>query len=299
MVYHPNITRTVLFSGKNCQPPTPCQLSTNQTFLFDGANWANCNISCTGEEPEARTSPGIAYNPAVAADRIVLMLGGDGQAAGSGEPDKDPLVPLGDTWLLQGSTPSTVNWVRCAIARCPDNSPPARGSPTLDYDPVTGDVVAFGGHTNVPPGTYEDTWFFDYAAPVGTPFWSPCNPTGQCATHPGARFGHRTVYDSARNQIFLFAGGTATQHTNDVWFWTGNPNRTWNRCNTQAEGCPTTDVPPSARCCFGLAFDTSAAGANRVLLFGGATIPTAVLGDTWTWQPTSPYWDCVGGSCPP
>jgi hypothetical protein len=297
MVYHTNINRTVLFSGKSCQPYPTCPLASNTTYLFDGTSWATCGISCTGLEPDARTSPGMAYDPVVATDKIVVMFGGDGSAGSSGEPAQDPLVPLGDTWLLQGSVVTALNWLPCSDPLlCPDNTPPRRGSPTMDFDPLIGDVVAFGGHTDVPPGTYDDTWFFDYAAGPGLPYWTRCDPLAQCLVRPGARVGHRMVYDSARDQIFLFAGGKANVLTNDVWLWKGNPNRAWDRCNTTAEGCPASDVRPAVRCCFGLAFDYSATGANRILMFGGGFLPApSAYGDTWTWQPSTPYWDCVDG----
>lgn len=205
-------------------------------------------------------------------------------------------VDFADTWAWDGK-----QWTQLS----PKNSPPARDSHVMAYDPVHGQVVLFGGEFN---NTLADTWFWDgtnwtqlqQASPG--PRWSPTmvwdaahaemvmfggndgngdylNETwiwnGSAwaqkspKNSPPARSDGMMVYDSVHNQTVLFGGYGAAGNLNDTWIWDGS---NW----TQAY--PT--VSPSPRSDANMAFDTA---QGKTILYGGANT-TEDFGDTWIWD---------------
>lgn len=270
MVYSAALGQIVLFGGKTCMQCGPVN---DATWVFDGKTWTEC--ICSGPRPDARTSPGMGYDPRAQPIPRVVMFGGAGD--GGGEPFGTTLDPFGDTWLF-GGNPADPSWVPCPLANCPEGSPSARGTPELSFDEFTSEMVMFGGQSGMSLG---DTWFFDRGQAV---FWDQCDDVVRCpADKPGPRFGHRMTYDKARNQILLF-GAAGPTIMND-WFWTGSPG-SWIQCGAD-NGCTTT--PPLARCCVGLAYDE--ARQNVVLHGGGFLEAPNAYPDTWTWDPVN-SWRC-------
>ncbi len=92
----------------------------------------------------------------------------------------------------------------------------------MAYDPGAGKVILFGG--NGPSGVSSDTWEWSGGD------WVRLSP----ATTPPARYGHRMVYDAARQEIVMF-GGYRNGQLGDTWVF---KNGNW------TEKQPAT-VPPS------------------------------------------------------
>jgi hypothetical protein len=91
----------------------------------------------------------------------------------------------------------------------------------------------------------------------------------------------------ANGDIVLFGGDATDQHGtvtyfDDTWTWDGS---TW------TERHPATS--PSARCCFGLAYD---AGRQQTILFGGSH--DSYLSDTWAWDGAA-WTELYPGTSPP
>lgn len=264
MVYDVAIDRVVLFGGKACMTCAPVD---DKTWLFNASTntWTEC--ACSGLRPLKRTSPGLSYD---SVNQLVILFGGTG---GGG--------PRNDTWKFNGTS-----WAEC-ITECPVASrPSARGGPEMEFDPVLGETVMFGGQSG--SGSLGDTWFFN---PTQNPAWEQCSPTGQCAVNPGPRSGHRMAYEGGPGQrIFLFGAGNPTLK-NDTWFWMGNPNRSWVQCDA-SNGCSAT--PPAPRCCTGLTYDGARA---EIVLFGGGINPApSAYGDFWRWTAAG-SWDCIPATC--
>ncbi len=131
-----------------------------------------------------------------------------------------------------------------------------RNSHGMAYDPVRQQVVVFGGYNG---NSLGDTSTFD-----GTN-WVRRFP----ASSPVDRWGHRMVWDAARNEVVLFGGTRNTGRLNDTWTWNGT---NW------TQKSPTT--APSPRDNFCLAYD---AARQRVVLFGGANGGQ----ETWLWDGTN------------
>jgi hypothetical protein len=108
-------------------------------------------------------------------------------------------------------------------------SAPIYGSPTppranfaVAYDPVSGNVVVFGGKTEFPPATLGDTWTWDGSQ------WTQQHP----ATSPTPRHLATMAYDPGSKKVLLFGGLTTDQWSTETWSWDGS---TW------------TQLAPSAR----------------------------------------------------
>lgn len=192
-------------------------------------------------EPRGRYSADLAED--VARARLV-MFGGLAEPRGGA---------LNDTWLFEGG-----RWRELVT----EVRPAARSNGALEPDPLSGEIILFGGHGV--RGRLNDTWRLD-----GTE-WTRL----ELDASPPARTEHDMVLDPIRGQIVLF-GGKADGYLNDTWVFDG---RTWVELAL-------TDAPP-ARSKHAMFFH-EARGA--VVMLGGQDGNLA-LSDAWQlvgddWRP--------------
>jgi hypothetical protein len=291
----------VLFGGQNCTSGS-CMPGDTNTWFFDGSNWNPCAFNCSGG-PSARTSEGLTYDTEDASNKVVLLFGGD---TGGGGDDTTAANPQQDTWILQGTDTTSVGWTQCtSVNGCSGTIPGKRGTPGLEYYPVSGKAIMFGGSTgqNPPnPPVWGDTWRYDQLASANR--WQKCTDVGcepemqvcgSTVAPPCKRQGHRMVYytdtSGTHNGIVLF-GAAIPSLLNDTWLYLGNPG-TWVYCDS-AHGCTTT-VIPNVRCCVGMTFDSV---NNTVVMFGGQAAGKKTYYDVWVWVAQnrpglSAGWNCV------
>jgi hypothetical protein len=106
---------------------------------------------------------------------------------------------------LATAAPPPLNWTQLS----PGTSPSARSHVAMAYDPVSRDVILFGGFTGA---AYSDeTWAFD-----GTTWTNINTPIA-----PPARAAAQMAYDSVSGKVVLFGGTNHIIDFNDTWIWDG------------------------------------------------------------------------------
>jgi hypothetical protein len=102
----------------------------------------------------------------------------------------------------------TSNWVQIA-----SSGPSVRSGPASAYDPVSGNVVLFGGYQDTETGVVylNDTWLFD-----GTT-WTQA--TSKSA--PSPRTSTTMAYDAVTGEIILYGGWDGANRLGDTWAWDG------------------------------------------------------------------------------
>lgn len=162
--------------------------------------------------------------------------------------------------LLQGIPPLTpsalaYDWTN----RSPASGPSPRSYAPMAFDSRSGQVILFGGWGGAYGDTpLNDTWSYDPAVNV----WTNRSPM----THPelfGNGLGTAAMVYNSRWDRVIFVGACSSRPC-------FNPNGTWTydpTANTWAAMHPSS--APNVSHDFGLTYD---ARADRVLLFGGATI---------------------------
>ncbi len=108
------------------------------------------------------------------------------------------------------------NWVRITTAV----SPTARSGMAMAYDPISKEVVLFGGFSA--SGYLDDTWTFDGK----TRSWTQQHP----ATAPPVRTAGNMAYDAVSHQLVLFGGYNGSTYLGDTWTWDG-ASSTWTQQN--------------------------------------------------------------------
>lgn len=171
-------------------------------------------------------------------NQTLLMVGGINPEKGD----------LNETWILENDV-----WKLFE-----GNSPSARLSPAMAYDPVNKIVVWFSGCVgNKYP---SDTWEWDGS------YWiqkSSEGPKGLCRAS--------LFYDLNREKILLWGGvNDRGLKTNEMWEWDGTA---WNTVN---QG----DEIPEPRSNFLIAFDEN---RKRAVLLGGSG-NSGILDDLWEWD---------------
>jgi hypothetical protein len=227
----------VLFGGS---PTAPVGNGTafGDTWTWDGIDWTQ---QFPPVSPPARTWSNMVYVPTT---KTVLLF------SGTNSPGGDDAFT--DTWAWDGVAKT---WTEIF----PNLHPPGRAMNQLVYDPVTRDVVMFGGvTTNLTP--LNDTWT-----------WNGFNWTKHFPlSSPGPRNGPALAYDVSLGAVVLFGGAVGqccSDSLNDTWIWNGV---TWTQVH------PANALPP-ARNGESMAYDPV---EKVVLLFGGDT-SGPVLEDTW------------------
>ena len=154
-------------------------------------------------------------------------------------------------------------------------------APTPRPAPVAGHAMAYDSDRNVAvlfggvpsPGTeaHSETWEWNCAD--GT--WTQASP----ASSPPAKYAHAMAYDSGRQVVVLFGGGSPRQEpgneTNDTWEYYDSGGATW----TWRQVPPKNDVP-RVRLAHAMAYDSN---RGVTVLFGGHDAGTR-LNDTWEWD---------------
>jgi hypothetical protein len=184
--------------------------------------------------PKPRTGHAVVYD---IARKQVVLFGGDTTV--------DAGTRLNDTWVWDGTV-----WTQVA-----DTGPSGRIAHAMAYDMARKAVVLFGGAVGFADDKRgkQETWIWNGEE------WTQVADTG-----PGARAGHKMIYDSAYRVTVLY-GGSAPSH--DTWAWDGED---W----TQVA-----DTGPDAISGFGFTYDEV---RKRGVLFGGWT-GSALTNDTWEW----------------
>ncbi len=221
----------------------------------DDGNWAShdgCSSGCSveslgwSEVATALAPPPRGLHVATfdtGRQRMVIFGGYD--------PD-GPVVTLGDTWELEGSSWHEIQ---------PAQSPAARSEAAMAYDPVRGVSVLFGGTSTPGQGGLADTWEYDGAG------WTMV----QTATSPPPRRGHAMAYLPARGVMVIFGGIHAAtgDELDDTWEYDGTD---WT--NSSPVGSP------EGRHSHAMVYDAS---IGVVLLFGGRSGGSA-MEDTWAFE---------------
>ena len=175
------------------------------------------------------------------------------------------LAALGVVVFTSLGSAQTVQWTNATTA----TSPPARRQHVTAIDPLTRDVLIYGGYQDGSP------------TPQLTDFWRWNGTTWSQilgASQPGASTGIAVNVSSLN--IVLMVKPTATGL--EAWSWNGSG---WSLL-TPATG------NPAPRADYALAYDV---GRDRVVLHGGADLaaPYNPRNDTWEWDPTSMTWSFV------
>ncbi len=180
MVLDTHLNQDLLFGGCG-------QLGcSNQTWVWRGRGWTRIS----GGGPPALGYAGAAFHPGLGE---VVMFGG---AASQG------LGPaLSSTWVWKGS------WSRVGSG----SSASGRRFPAVAYDPVTRQLLMFGGDSA--GGT-----------PLGGTFvWGP---GGWRQLHPFSAPSPRTAaamaWDPSRAELVLYGGSDEAGRLSDTWAWTGS-----------------------------------------------------------------------------
>lgn len=213
MVYDAANHQILMFGGAGIT-----QAAMNDTWKWNGAGWTKLTPATS---PSGRAEPQMAYD---AKNQQVLLFGGNNNG------------PLNDTWVWNNSLQT---WQQ----KTPQVSPQARSFGQMAYDANSQKIVLFGGMN----GSYlNDTWTWDGsnwspvvmtsppAARLGADmdfdgrhlilaggeiagtmasdvwFWDGTTWVQQTTLNMPSPLGHIALaYDSDRQQMILFGGGSA------------------------------------------------------------------------------------------
>jgi hypothetical protein len=240
MTYYPAQSGVLLFAGL---PLSTLSNYLDDTWLWNGTVW---------EQLFPVTSPPGRYGYAMAyhvPTETIFIYGG--YSVESSE-------ILDDMWAWNGAT-----WTQVADA----STPGPLFLPSMVYDPVSTDLVLFGG-TNSSGTPNGVTYLWNGTA------WS----IGATAPNsPPAREATSMVYYPPASKVILFGGvinGSSKSFLGDMWEWNGSTS-TW------AEVVNTTF--PTPRLGMNMVYDPNAA---IIILFGGDG-GYGLLDDTWIWDGTA------------
>ena len=144
-----------------------------------------------------------------------------------------------------------------------------RGQHALAQDPLSQNVLLFGGRSTESNVLLSDMWVLSDTT------WIEIVPSSS----PPPRAEHALAYDSNRRRVVLFGGCADAGETGcrsggavlaDTWEWDGNR---WLQRRVETS--------PPGRDSHAMAYD---AAHGQVLLFGGRGESGDFLGDTWLWD---------------
>jgi hypothetical protein len=220
----------------------------NDTWTYAAGNWTEVTTTLS---PPARFSMGMVGDPA---DHEVVMFGG----SNSSSPEA---VYLNDTWTYQNGTWTPVSTPTAPAPRC---------SMAVSYDPLSQQVVLFGGWSNAVPLSFGDTWTFS----AGT--WTNITT----ANGPVPRNYAAMAFDPALGASILTGGHVVADAYADTWG--ENTTAGWQQI-------PTNNAPP-ARWGLELSYDGT---SEQLYLFGGVNAAATFYNDTWVLsnssQPVTDY----------
>ncbi|MEZ4364801.1 MAG: DUF4215 domain-containing protein [Kofleriaceae bacterium] len=230
MAYAPTLGGVILFGGGLAVGEL------RDTWRWDGAGWYPVESAA---RPSVRRAAAMAFD----GRRGVVELCG-GQVVGP------PPQVRSDCWTLDGS-----GWTEVTTA-----TPSARFGAAMASDPVRGELVLFGGRTQL-AGLLADTWR------RGVDGWEDVSP----GVAPSPRQAHAMAFDAAAGGIVLFGGMTFSNSLlADTWRWDG------------AAWTASTANGPSARSGHAMAFDIA---RSQTVLVGGVPVaerPWELAGDLWS-----------------
>lgn len=265
--YNPVTGRVVMFGGIGFAQGGSTVLDYDELWELRGTVWTDVTPST---RPPAGGWRPLVFDPA--ANRLVTYGGWNNTAGFS----------YNDTWATTWNGNAWTNWQQIAGAAA---SPGVRDSHAMEYDPLRGKIVLFGGFLADMWELTGNTWA---VLPGFNPSISDYTPW------PPAEDWHSLTYDPNRSEVVLYAAGAPEVFELgpglrwDQWYVTG----------------------PDFRVKHALAFDTP---RDRAVLFGGRCIyvgaftgtfgpcgPTGtVYGDTWSWNPTARTWTNLAPSPSP
>ena len=246
MVYDPSSGRLIVFGGGVATQ------NFNDSWAYDPVANAWSELKPSGTLPPARKGAGVVYDPVT---HRLIMFGGYGTES-----------PLNDTWAYDSVGNA---WTKLE----PGGSiPPARGSVTMVYDPVSRRLVLFGGAVNV-GAPLGDIWAYDPLANI----WTQLVPSGTVAP---ARGGAAMAYDPISRRLIVFGGFDDTGAClNDTWAFDPTANF-WTELD------PAGAVPP-ARSWHSMACDPT---SGRLIMFGGQDSAGTSLDDAWAYVSAANTW---------
>ena len=215
MAYDSANDKVVMFAGYWTNAET-------WTYDMDENSWT---LRSSQDHPPRLYAHAMAYD---SINNKVVMFGGRTYSGG--------WRLFGETWTydVAGNV-----WEK----KDPYNSPSPRYSHAMTFDPVSGNIVLFGGYNGSNCG---DTWTYD----VSKDNWTLLHPE----SNPPARYQHEMVYDSEVHRIMLYGG---YPYDSDCWLFDPAANVWTTR---------TYNDRPSSRYALGLAYDTT---YGKAVLFGG------------------------------
>lgn len=233
LAYDSKRARLVLFGGAD--ESKVC----GDTWEWNGKKWTL--VSPVG--PDARTFPALAYD---SVRHRVVLFGGNRVLFGR-RPAESRF--LDDTWEWDGH-----RWTQIKAP-----GPRPRAEAAIAFDIKRGRVVLFGGYDRIDEklNRLGDTWEWDGIS------WTQINVAG-----PSPRNGAALVYDSVRERIVLFGGGTSTGVSGETWEWDGKEWKENREALTPGRFNPA------------MAFD---AARRKVIRFGGR-YGGKPFGDTWEYD---------------
>jgi len=220
------------------------------------------------------TSPSAREDPAMAqfGDKVLLFGGFDSSGTGR---------VLDDTWLWDGT-----NWTQITSFGIFGTGPhpPARSNASMAFDPVSNQVVLFGG-VGAGNVTLGDTWTFTLAsnAFLRRSFFSWGQPS--VSQSPPARHHAAMEFDPNTDTIIL-SDGAQTNGANLSDTWSFDPGSSfvapsWTKINITSPSAR--NASKMAKC--GLVINNGFFNVNisptQLLQFGGISSTTAGLGDSW------------------
>ena len=214
-------------------------------------SWTKLNPAGT-LPPPGGDNP-MVYDPS--SGRLITFRGGD---------ILDP-----STWGTWAYAPAANTWTELK----PAGTPPPRGAYAMAYEPTSGRLILFGGFDS--HGTLDDDgvgWNFDVTADT----WTDLKPSG---TVPPPRDKVTMIYAPATRRLILFGGYGEQELLNDTWAYDPLANA-WTELKPSG-------ILPSGRCDYAMVYDPS---TGRMILFGGAIGPGAVVNDTWAYDPAANTW---------
>ncbi len=236
MQFDPSSGQIILFSGHGAGGYL------DDTWAYDSTNNTWTEVTPT-LSPSARNGGAMAYDPS--SGRLILFGGYDGTN------------DLADMW---GYDSSAITWTQIT----PINSPSARDTTAMAFDPASGQIILFGGYIRTSGQLLNDTWGCVYDHTANTYTWTNLNPSNP----PSPRYGvYAFKFDPASGQIILFGGGDIISTFNDTWAYEGSAN-TW----TQLSPID----PPVAREFAGFDFNPV---SGQMILFGGVNLPSQFVFD--------------------
>jgi N-acetylneuraminic acid mutarotase len=246
LVYCSSIRKMIMFSGADFRGPF------DDTWSYDPAANTWTKLAPSGGSPPPRQQYAMVYDPDT--DKVILFGGGRGQ----------PL--FNETWSYD---PAKNTWTHLH----PEGDvPPNCQGPAMVYDPVSKNIIRFGGMTFT--GDENETWAYDPAKNT----WRNLHPS---VSPPGQRILPSMVYDPVGRKMVMWGGlmGAAEAGADfaaDTWAYDPAAN-TWTKVASAG--------PPWrwGQC---MAYDP---GRKQVVMFGGSSTGSYPA-EVWTYDPADAKW---------